>query len=548
LKTDERRRILLNSIYGVDIDPQAVEVAKLSLLLKLIEGQQQYELEVGRLLPDLDANIRCGNSIIGVDFQLPMDVSDEERLRFNPFDWQGAFPAIFADGGFDAVIGNPPYFSVDAVWGRRDVRLAHLKAAYPEVHTDKTDVLFYFLKRAIDISRGEVGFIVSRSFLEATKARRLREWLAKNSRVREILDFQHAQVFPGVGINTAIVRLSHSRRTGPAAVRRFLPRGLPPGYTAETLEDQSVFENLQVNQSQFSAESWLFAATDNQRVLAKIDSAGMPVGDVLHIGQGMQTGRNNVFQGLSAAPLERDAGTSPFYYARVRNSDIEPYRIKDSGITLIYPDRAKKFGELPKPIRGHLRAHEGELKSRAAYQRGDCEWWRYTWPLHADYVDEPRIFCPYMSSRNRCALDEQCRFLGITDTTVLYSDGQPEDLHYLLGLLNSRALEFRFRFIGKLKGGGVYEYFENTVSRLPVPRRQPGDPEHDKLVEFVRRRVALAEEAAHELPGEEANSVKADVQELDEAINEHVYQLFGLDETDRAAIDAVLASTGDGEE
>ena len=80
LCTAERRRILINSIYGVDIDPQAVEVTKLSLLLKVIEGQTEMELEVGRLLPNLDANIRCGNSLIDVDFSMPLDLDEDSRL------------------------------------------------------------------------------------------------------------------------------------------------------------------------------------------------------------------------------------------------------------------------------------------------------------------------------------------------------------------------------------------------------------------------------------------------------------------------------------
>src|SRR3990167_8283160 len=118
LTTAERRRLLLNNIYGVDIDPQAVEVTKLSLLLKVLEGEseqtivKQLKMFHERALPDLGNNIKCGNSLIGTDFYEGKQMSlfdDEERYRINVFDWKAEFPEIMKIGGFDAVIGNPPW-------------------------------------------------------------------------------------------------------------------------------------------------------------------------------------------------------------------------------------------------------------------------------------------------------------------------------------------------------------------------------------------------------------------------------------------------------
>jgi type I restriction-modification system DNA methylase subunit len=118
LTTTERKRILLNNIHGVDIDSQAVEVTKLSLLLKVLEGEneetlnRQFKLFHERALPDLGSNIKCGNSLIGPDFYKNKQMSfldDEERYRINVFDWQAEFPEIMKSGGFDVVIGNPPY-------------------------------------------------------------------------------------------------------------------------------------------------------------------------------------------------------------------------------------------------------------------------------------------------------------------------------------------------------------------------------------------------------------------------------------------------------
>ena len=118
LTSATRKSILRSSIFGVDIDAQAVEVTKLSLLLKVLEGESAETLSSNlklfkeRALPDLGDNIKCGNSLIGPDFyDLPQaaGLSEEELLRVNPFDWSAEFKTIMQGGGFDAVIGNPPY-------------------------------------------------------------------------------------------------------------------------------------------------------------------------------------------------------------------------------------------------------------------------------------------------------------------------------------------------------------------------------------------------------------------------------------------------------
>ncbi|WID99560.1 hypothetical protein QO058_22890 [Bosea vestrisii] len=117
LRIAERKRILLDHVYGVDIDSQAVEVTKLSLLLKVLEGEnsdaiaKQMDLFKDRVLPDLGNNIQCGNSLIGDEYKAlyPADMLDPEtRYTVNTFDWKSRFLDAFRSGGFDAVVGNPP--------------------------------------------------------------------------------------------------------------------------------------------------------------------------------------------------------------------------------------------------------------------------------------------------------------------------------------------------------------------------------------------------------------------------------------------------------
>jgi adenine-specific DNA-methyltransferase len=116
----EKQRILQNNIFGVDIDPQAVEVTKLSLYLKLLENEgkeaegQLFSFSDMTLLPSLEENIKCGNSLVGTDFynQTTLGLSEDQQIKVNCFDWEKEFPSIFKNGGFDIVLGNPPYYNI----------------------------------------------------------------------------------------------------------------------------------------------------------------------------------------------------------------------------------------------------------------------------------------------------------------------------------------------------------------------------------------------------------------------------------------------------
>ncbi|MFQ6613928.1 MAG: Eco57I restriction-modification methylase domain-containing protein, partial [Fidelibacterota bacterium] len=194
LTTAKRKEILLNNIYGVDIDPQAVEVTKLSLLLKVLEGEnresinQQMKFFHERALPDLGNNIKCGNSLIGPDFYDGEQISlldAEERFRINAFDWETEFPEIMKKGGFDAVIGNPPYV--------RQEMLSKLKNYFHQhyqVYHGTADLYAYFIERGVTLLKagGKFGYIVANKWLRANYGQPLRRWL-KQRRIEKIIDF-----------------------------------------------------------------------------------------------------------------------------------------------------------------------------------------------------------------------------------------------------------------------------------------------------------------------------------------------------------------------
>ena len=218
LTTAEKKRILLANIYGVDIDAQAVETTKLSLLLKVLEGETAESIDSQlsflreRALPDLSANIKCGNSLIGPDFyddqQLGLaGLDEEERYRINVFDWETEFPEILGKAvpeerrGFDAVIGNPPYGA-----DYDTIQKAYFQARYV-YRKGKPETYIYFLERGASLLAplGMLGFITPNAWLTNHYGEQLRRHLLAGYRFTDVADLEPVRVFRGAVVDTTIV-------------------------------------------------------------------------------------------------------------------------------------------------------------------------------------------------------------------------------------------------------------------------------------------------------------------------------------------------------
>jgi len=208
LTTSLKKEILLNNIYGVDIDTNAVEVTKLSLMLKAMEGEtkasisQQLNLIHDRVLPTLDNNIKSGNSLIDLDFydnQINFEPGKEKKIK--PFNWEQAFPLVFKQGGFDAVIGNPPYV--------QPIILDYQSQKFLEKKYEaNTDLYSMFIEKQFDLIKKDqiLGFIVPSLFIKGVRYESLRNVINRNCSETFIKEYGDG-VFTGVQMPTCIIFL-----------------------------------------------------------------------------------------------------------------------------------------------------------------------------------------------------------------------------------------------------------------------------------------------------------------------------------------------------
>lgn len=201
LTTAVKKKILLNNIFGVDIDANAVEVTKLSLLLKCMENEtassisNQLKMFHERVLPDLDSNIKSGNSLIDTDFyDTQLDFGEDKKIK--PFNWQKGFPDAFKQGGFDCVIGNPPYVRIHELneESKNYYRLNYKSAS------NQFDLYQLFYEQGINIlnKNGLLGFITSNKFCITNYGKTLRQILFKNTCIKQIVDCSKSNVFGNV--------------------------------------------------------------------------------------------------------------------------------------------------------------------------------------------------------------------------------------------------------------------------------------------------------------------------------------------------------------
>ena len=223
LTIEKKQSILLNNIYGLDIDEQAVEVAKLSLYLKLLEDegaeansrQELFKHSDLKLLPSLMGNIKCGNALVENDYYLGKEASlfeDLEAMReINTFDWQDAkgFGAIFANGGFDCVIGNPPYVSAGNQVANQKLnkQREYLKACGKYKTLQKMwDLYIPFIEKSLSILKngGIYGAIIPYPFTNQTYAFSLRNLILQDYNLLEVVDLKGTKVFQNATVTNCI--------------------------------------------------------------------------------------------------------------------------------------------------------------------------------------------------------------------------------------------------------------------------------------------------------------------------------------------------------
>jgi type I restriction-modification system DNA methylase subunit len=480
LTTDMKKRILLNNIYGVDIDFNAVEVTKLSLLLKCMEGETeasiatQMRLFHDRVLPDLDNNIKSGNSLIDTDYyDTAIDFGDERKIK--PFHWQQAFPEVFKQGGFDAVVGNPPYYLVED-----DGQKTYFKKRFKTLHfkinlfTCFCEVAQYLVKKD-----GLLGFIIPNLLFANDSLTKLREHFIKDYRIKKLINLGDG-VFAQVSMPTMIFIVEKTT----ANTRNII--GIYPKVEG-LIEENTAFKIRQtdfLNNFNFVFDT---ANPTSSKLIKRVEQNSLTIEDVLEVNQGIITGDDKKYLSVSKENSN--------FKQTIRGKDIAAYQTN-------YPN---------------LFVH---------YQRD-----KLACPRTEDLFDVPEKLLMRRTGDYPVATYDNKRVYNLH---TLYSCRNKSEysIKFILALLNSRLLRFLYQQKLGTELGRVFAEIKIVyIRKLPVPKinlngSQKGS--HDEIVKNVEHLLKLNEEITEAKLQSRVEQLEAHIDHCENKINEIVYRLYGL--------------------
>jgi len=542
LTTDERKRILLNNIFGVDIDTQAVEVTKLSLLLKVLEGETrqsiatQFKLFRERALPDLASNIKCGNSLIGPDFYegAQIDLFDEEeKYRINVFDWKSEFSEIFKAGGFDAVIGNPPWLMAGYYVGNS---IEYLLKKF-EVATGKFDLYYVFIEKSLYLlsNDGYFGMIVPNKFFHTKAASQLRKLLSKEEIIQEIIDFKDEQIFSGA-TNYSCILILHKKVN------------IHPLYTLAQ-KGLNIQKRIDIPWVVFSSETWHFEESNIRSLFDKLENIGKPLHELTsRFGTGVQSGADRLLMLNADSELVKNLENSilsPVFRGRnIRRYQIPegvkllifPYKIKNNQYVIFSDDEIKQF----KNIFNYLLLQKQQLEKRIWFGKGpedlSGKWYGLMYLDSFDSFNAPHILTPSLSNRSNFTLGTGNLFVTGTAgvTSIIPNKVILENILYLLGILNSILISFYTINHSPIFSGAYYKFSAPYLKQLPIRTidfNSAADvARHDRMVSLVTSMLELNKKLADARTADEKNTLQRIIDATDNEIDRLVYELYDLTE------------------
>ncbi|MDH6106128.1 Eco57I restriction-modification methylase domain-containing protein [Anabaenopsis tanganyikae CS-531] len=408
------RTILSNNLFGVDLSPESVEITKLSLWLKTATQ--------GKSLTYLDDNIKVGNSIVG-----------DSQLTDLAFNWGGEFPQVFAEGGFDVVIGNPPYIRQELLSEFKP----YLQANY-QSYNGVADIYVYFYEKGLNLLKPEgiLSYIVTNKWLRSGYGEPLRRFFSESSVFEEIIDFGHAPIFqdadtfPCIVVvrKPKIVQISNENQS-------VLVCSVPRQEIAKinlTQYVQNPENSYTIPWSRFTSNAWSLEPPAVEELMGKIQRVGVPLKEFAGVKPcyGIKTGFNEAFlidEATKKKLVQADPKSAEIIQPYLRGQDIKRWVPKWENLWMIFAHKDIDIEEYP-VIKQHLEIYRNKLEARAGKQL----WWQLqASPSFYPLLEQPKIIYQVIQFHPAYSYDTRAYFTNDKGFIIPTSD------LYILGVLNS---------------------------------------------------------------------------------------------------------------
>ncbi len=436
--------IITNNLFGVDVNAESVEITKLALWLQTARRD--------RALESLDGNILHGNSLV-----------DDGAYHPRPFDWTVRFKSILEDGGFNIVLGNPPYVRMELV---KPIK-PHLQQRF-EVATDRADLYAYFFELGLKLLKqgGRLGFISSSTFFRTGSGSLLRGFLAEQSAVESVVDFGDLQVFEGVTTYPAIVTVRKGGGTEADGELRYLTVRELPEDLGKAFEEEA----RPMPRARLADSTWRFESDLLDAIRAKIALGRPTLAEVFGAPlYGIKTGLNDAFvltreqrDGI-VARANRTPGDSSAQLLKpfLIGENLKRWRVESDDLWLVYTPRNSIDIDDYAALRDHLAPYRQRLEARATKQN----WWelQQAQAAYGPYFDQPKLIWPHFQNRNSFLVEREPHYLN--NKCFFFA----ETNYALAAFLNSKLAWFCLTSLARVKRGGYIEAEAQYVGALPSP-------------------------------------------------------------------------------
>jgi len=464
----QKSTLLKNCIYGVDLDEKAVELAQLNLLLKVFEGEER-DLRV-RKLPNLYENIKNGNSLID-DIKVAGDKA---------FNWNAQFKDVFDNGGFDIVVGNPPYVNTKNL-SKGDLNIKDFYTKKYRSATGCFDLYIPFIEKSLLITRegGFISFIIPNKILSADYASVIRKIMIED-KLLNIVDVSKTDVFKDASVYPIIFVEQKSLNKEEYNVNLM-----------KSLEDRGVLVNK--NELLNSGTIGTNSSIEGNDLLKKMEMHSRKLEEISAMQSGVTGFQAQVVKGLlTDKPLK-----SKEYVSFVVTKNIDPYIIEKGKLNYMKASFSNPFLELDSNV-----LSEDKIKM-------------YT---------SKKIIVGGMTKKIEAGFDAEGMACGVSTYTII-----SDNLLLLLGLLNSKLINFwyRHKFESKHLAGGYLAIDKGQLAEIPI--RLPSPSQEKGIVDLVNQMLELQKKYHDEkVVGGEKDRIKQQIDSIDYEIDQEVYKLYGL--------------------
>lgn len=452
---DIENTILENNIYGVDLNEESVEIAKLSLWLRTAQPR--------RKLNNLSSNIKCGNSLI-----------DSKSVAGNKaFKWENEFPEIFKDGGFDVIIGNPPYVRVQFLnhiqidWFKKNKKVAHKRV--------DISLMFFELAKSILKKDGLVSFITSNQFLTTEYGKNCRVFLKDEFKIIRIIDFADLPVFEGALTYVSIFTLRNSTPSN------FFV------FNVESTDKAKIFEfgdPIEIDYKSLNSENWTLTDIRANALLSRL-SKFRKLSSYGSCNYGIVSGSDPVFivekqdidnlklEQQILLPLLRAENCKRYRKVNAEKYIIYPYTEINNKTVLIKEDFLKsKYLNAYQYLLSNKVLLEKRKDSRKTLE-GSEDWYKLTRFGSLELFNKYKIVYPGETKHNKFGIDyDNSGYSGARVFSITLNDefNSEQNLLSLLGVLNSSLIEFYLHLNAPLKQGGYFSYSSTILNKIPIPK------------------------------------------------------------------------------